>query len=228
MHHPETIERMYLDFDGFFASVEQECNRRLRGRPVGVVTFEGMGDRGMLIAVSREAKEAGITSMMPVRQGMAKCADLVAVPQKPELYRRAHNELLSEIETVIPIDTAKSIDELTCVLDEHGRARPEDLAHRSRRQSRPDLVVIAIIFADALNRFRRSLYGRGHRSFDIRRADRHSYERVALRLQAPLDIALPKVMIEIVTISRRRDVDPANCVARNKTRDVAAMIAGRT
>lgn len=130
MRHPETIERMYLDFDGFFASVEQECNRRLRGRPVGVVPFEGMGDRGMLIAVSREAKEVGITSMMSVREGMAKCADLVAVPQKPELYRRAHNELLSEIETVIPIDTAKSIDELTCILDEDGRARPEDLAHR--------------------------------------------------------------------------------------------------
>jgi DNA polymerase-4 len=41
MRKPETIERLYLDFDGFFASVEQQCDRRLRGRPVGVVPFEG-------------------------------------------------------------------------------------------------------------------------------------------------------------------------------------------
>jgi len=54
--------------------------------------------------------------------------DLVLVPQKPDLYRRAHNALLSEIETVIPIDTAKSIDELTCRLDGAGRADPHSLA----------------------------------------------------------------------------------------------------
>lgn len=136
MRHPETIERLYLDFDGFFASVEQQCNRRLRGRPVGVVPFEGMGDRGMLIAVSREAKDAGITSLMSVREGVAKCADLLTVPQKPDLYRRAHNALLSEIETVIPIDTAKSIDELTCILDDSGRAEPADLAWRIKKAIR--------------------------------------------------------------------------------------------
>lgn len=130
MRKPETIERLYLDFDGFFASVEQQCDRRLRGRPVGVVPFEGLGDRGMLIAVSREAKDAGITSLMSVREASSICADLVTVPQKPDLYRRAHNALLSEIETVIPIDTAKSIDELTCILDQDGRRDPEDLAHR--------------------------------------------------------------------------------------------------
>lgn len=139
MRKPETIERLYLDFDGFFASVEQQCNRKLRGRPVGVVPFEGMGDRGMLIAVSREAKDVGITSLMSVREGMAKCADLVTVPQKPDLYRRAHNELLSEIETVIPIDTAKSIDELTCILDEEGRAQPEDLAARIKAAIRENI-----------------------------------------------------------------------------------------
>ena len=139
MRKPETIERLYLDFDGFFACVEQQADNRLRGRPVGVVPFEGMGDRGMLIAVSREAKDAGITSLMSVREGLAKCADLITVPQKPDLYRRAHNELLSEIETVIPIDTAKSIDELTCILDEDGRKRPEDLTHRIKAAIRESI-----------------------------------------------------------------------------------------
>lgn len=37
MRLPETIERLYLDFDGFFASVHQQVDRKLRGRPIGVV-----------------------------------------------------------------------------------------------------------------------------------------------------------------------------------------------
>ncbi|RVL70313.1 type VI secretion protein ImpB [Sinorhizobium meliloti] len=126
MRKPETIERLYLDFDGFFASVEQQCDRRLRGRPVGVVPFAGT-TRTAVIACSREAKAFGVKNVMPIEEARRLCPDLVLVPQKPDLYRRAHNALLSEIETVIPIDTAKSIDELTCRLDEAGRADPHGL-----------------------------------------------------------------------------------------------------
>lgn len=129
MRKPETIERLYLDFDGFFASVEQQCDRRLRGRPVGVVPFEGT-DRTAVIACSREAKAFGVKNVMPIKEAKRLCPELVLVPQQPDLYRRAHNALLSEIETVIPIDTAKSIDELTCRLDEPGRVDPHALSAR--------------------------------------------------------------------------------------------------
>jgi len=37
MREPETIEWLYLDFDGFFASVEQQLDPALLGRSVGVV-----------------------------------------------------------------------------------------------------------------------------------------------------------------------------------------------
>ena len=56
MRKPNTPERLYLYFDGFFASVEQAARPGLRGKPVGVVPFSGAGDRGMIIACSREAK----------------------------------------------------------------------------------------------------------------------------------------------------------------------------
>lgn len=129
MRKPDEIERLYLDFDGFFASVEQQADPRLRGRPVGVVPFSGT-DRTAVIACSKEAKAHGVKNVMPIAEARRVCPDLILVPQNPDLYRRAHNALLCEIETVIAIDTAKSIDELTCVLDDSGRRDPELLAAR--------------------------------------------------------------------------------------------------
>jgi DNA polymerase-4 len=127
MRLPETIERLYLDFDGFFASVEQQADPKLRGRPVGVVpSLETT--RTCVIACSREAKAFGVSNVMAVHEAINKCPDIILVPQKPDLYRRAHNTLLAEIETIIPIDAVKSIDELTCKLDERAIANPEGLA----------------------------------------------------------------------------------------------------
>lgn len=126
MRQPEQIERLYLDFDGFFASVEQQCDKRLRGRPVGVIPYEG--GRTCVIACSREAKAMGVSNVMMVADARRLCPDIILVPQKPDLYRRAHETLLAEIESVIPIDAVKSIDELTCRLDAGQRADPRGFA----------------------------------------------------------------------------------------------------
>ena len=129
MRKPDTIETLYLDFDGFFASVEQQADRGLRGRPVGVVPFAGT-DRTSVIAVSREAKMLGVKNVMRIDEAKRICPDIILVPQKPDLYRRAHNTLIAEIKSVIPIDAVKSIDELTCKLDASGRRDPETLANK--------------------------------------------------------------------------------------------------
>jgi DNA polymerase-4 len=101
----------------------------LRGRPVGVIPYAG-GGRTCIIACSREAKARGIKNIMSVADARAICRDIVLVPQKPDLYRRAHNALVAEISSVIPVDQVKSIDELSCWLDEAARMAPSDLADR--------------------------------------------------------------------------------------------------
>lgn len=131
MRKPTTIEKLYLDFDGFFASVMQQTMPHLRGKPVGVIPFEtSAANSTIVIACSKEAKAKGCKNVMPVREARSICPDLVLVTQRPDLYRRAHNALLNEISCEIPIETVKSIDELTCKLDSRDIADPANLAKR--------------------------------------------------------------------------------------------------
>ncbi len=130
---PETIEKLYLDFDGFFASVMQQAFPNLRGRPVGVIPFPVEGraaDSTVVIACSKEAKAFGCKNVMPVQVARTLCPDMVLVPQRVDLFRRAHNALLNEIRCEIPIEVVKSIDEMSCKLDRGNIADPVELARR--------------------------------------------------------------------------------------------------
>ena len=54
----------HIDMDSFFASVEQQTNASLRGRPIVVSGKEG--SRSVIVASSKEAKKLGIkTGMLP-------------------------------------------------------------------------------------------------------------------------------------------------------------------
>jgi DNA polymerase-4 len=140
MRQAETIERMYLDFDGFFASVMQQAMPCLRGKPVGVIPFEtSAANSTMVIACSKEAKAAGCTNVMRVPEARAKCPDLVLVMQRPDLFRRAHHALLNEITCEIPIETVKSIDELSCKLDKASIKDPRGLAQRIKARIRKNV-----------------------------------------------------------------------------------------
>jgi DNA polymerase-4 len=140
MRRPTQIERLYLDFDGFFASVEQQARPCLRGRPVGVTPFAG-AEHSCVIACSREAKLLGVKNVMTISEAREKCPGIVLVPQSPDLYRRAHNALISEISAVIPIDAVKSIDELTCRVAPQDRDDPQDLGRRIKARLAENIGV---------------------------------------------------------------------------------------
>lgn len=133
MRRPTQIEHLYIDFDGFFASVEQQVHPHLRGRPVGVVPFKD-AKHTCVIACSREAKLHGVKNVMNIAEARERCPDIVLVPQSPDLYRRAHNTLLSEISAVIPVDAVKSIDELTCRISPRERSDPRALGLRIKQR----------------------------------------------------------------------------------------------
>ncbi|ADM08775.1 UMUC-like DNA-repair protein [Parvularcula bermudensis HTCC2503] len=131
MRKPETIETLYLDFDGFFASVMQQAMPHLRGKPVGVIPFDtASAQYTTVIACSKEAKARGVQNVMRVPEARAICPDIVLVMQRPDLFRWAHGALLNEISCEIPIETVKSIDELCCTLTKSDIGDPQGLARR--------------------------------------------------------------------------------------------------
>ena len=107
-------ERLYLDFDSFFASAEQHFNPVLRGKPVGVVAIDSAHTG--CIAVSREAKALGVKNNMPAREARLIIPDMTFVVARPDVYVRLHKRILAVIENVVPIQHVRSIDEVVCAL----------------------------------------------------------------------------------------------------------------
>lgn len=133
MRKPTQPEVMYLDFNGFFASCSQFAHPHLRGKPVGIVPHEGNGNT-CIIACSSEAKRFGVQNVMPLPIVRRLCPDIILWPQEVDLYRRAHNYLMAEVETVVPIDAVKSIDELCSRISREDRADAAKVGREIKRR----------------------------------------------------------------------------------------------
>lgn len=72
-----TLRCLFVDFNSYFASVEQQDEPRLRGRPVGVVPV--LAPTTCCIAASVEAKEHGAGTGTPVWESLEKCPDIMLV-----------------------------------------------------------------------------------------------------------------------------------------------------
>ena len=107
---------MHLDLNSCFATIEQQANPKLRGRPVAVAAYTTAS--GCIIAPSVEAKEQGVTVGMRVKEGKLLCPDLVIVAPDPPKYRDVNKRLAAVLKTYTDRVIPKSIDEF--VLDLEG------------------------------------------------------------------------------------------------------------
>lgn len=110
----EVLRSLYVDFNSYFASVEQQVERRLRGRPIGVVPM--LADTTCCIAASYEAKRFGIKTGTPVWQARALCPDIIFVEARPHLYVDYHHRLIAAVDSCLPVESVNSIDEMACLL----------------------------------------------------------------------------------------------------------------
>ena len=85
-----TRKIIHVDMDAFYASVEQRDTPELRGCPVAV----GHGaKRGVVAAASYEARACGVRSAMPSTTAMRRCAELVFVPPRFDVYRAVSRQI---------------------------------------------------------------------------------------------------------------------------------------
>lgn len=104
---------MHIDLNSCFAIIEQQANRLLRGRPVGVSAYDT--PRGFVLAASYQAKAKGVKLGVNVQQARTLCPDIVILTPDPAKYREAHKRFKEVLLEYSPDVVAKSIDEF--VLD---------------------------------------------------------------------------------------------------------------
>lgn len=107
---------MHLDLNSCFASIEQQADPHLRGKPVAVAAY--VSPRGCILAASVEAKKMGIKTGFRVKDGRALCPDLIVIPPDTDKYRFVHHRLHELLSFYTPLLVPKSIDEF--VLDFKG------------------------------------------------------------------------------------------------------------
>ena len=121
---------LFIDFNSYFASVEQQLMPELRGRPIAVVPV--MTDSTCAIAASYEAKAFGVKTGTGIREAKQMCPGLVCVKARHDAYVYYHDLLKKEIDRHIPILSVESIDEMACELygAYHAPDRAVELAQR--------------------------------------------------------------------------------------------------
>jgi DNA polymerase-4 len=108
------LNALYVDFNSYFASVEQQLQPQLRGKPFGVLAV--MAETTCCIAASNEAKIFGIKTGTMVRDARKLCKDIQFVEARPPMYVDLHHKLIALVESCTHVEKVLSIDEMVCKL----------------------------------------------------------------------------------------------------------------
>ncbi|MBP9820412.1 hypothetical protein KBC79_06800 [Candidatus Woesebacteria bacterium] len=99
---------MHLDINAYFATVLQQENPALRGKPVGVLKSAG---RSCVIAASKEAKALGVKTGELLSEARRKAPDLITVPAQFDVYLSCTHALKKLFTQVAPTVDFFSLDE---------------------------------------------------------------------------------------------------------------------
>lgn len=104
---------MLIDMNAFFASVEQQCNPSLRGKPV--LVGGSPSKRSVVAAASYESRQYGIHSGMPLMEAIRLCPQAILVVGNPQKYVDTSRRVFSIFKDYTDLMEIYSIDE--CFLD---------------------------------------------------------------------------------------------------------------
>ena len=108
------LKWLFLDLNSYFASVEQQHNPALRGKPVAVVP--AMTDSTCAIAASYEAKAFGIRTGTKIYEAKKMCPSLICIQADHKKYVDYHHQIIAATERCLPVHKTWSVDEFDCLL----------------------------------------------------------------------------------------------------------------
>ena len=150
----EQVNWLFLDMNSYFASVEQQVQPHLRGKPTAVVTVDA--DSTVCIAASYEAKAFGVSTGTALGEARKKCPDLNVVVARHEIYVEYHDKIKAAVEqNCLHISKIISIDEMECRLRGRDRQIPnaQDLARQVKQAIRSVGETLRCSVGLAPNRF---------------------------------------------------------------------------
>jgi DNA polymerase-4 len=124
------LRTLYVDFNSYFASVEQQLRPELRGKPIGVLPV--VAETTCCIAASYQAKAFGVKTGTIVRDARKLCSDIVFVEARPQAYVEFHHRLIETVESCTHVEKVLSIDEMVCMLTGSQQKRENALALAAR------------------------------------------------------------------------------------------------
>lgn len=130
---------LHIDFNSYFATVEQQANPRLRGKPVGVTGGDRM-KRTVLGAASIEAKKFGVKTGMQIWEAKKLCPQIILVPGDSDKYLEVTKRFLNILKDYNPYLEVFSIDE--CFLEVTGY-RGQDTVKNCNLEYCPHLIELA-------------------------------------------------------------------------------------
>ncbi len=136
---PRTV--LYVDPPAFCTTVEGLVAPALRERPVAVAPPGA--DRATILALSFEARIAGVTRGMPVSKAKKVCPDLILCPPNPRLYARASRALHEILDRYAPVIEPKGYGHAYLDVTGTGRlfGRAIDVAAKIDREARDRLSL---------------------------------------------------------------------------------------
>lgn len=106
---------LHIDINSCFATIEQQANPKLRGKPIAVAAYASLN--GAILAPSIEAKRFGIKTGMRVKEAKQLCPQLIVRPPDPGKYRNVHIRLRKLLSSYTQNLVPKSIDEFVLNLE---------------------------------------------------------------------------------------------------------------
>lgn len=107
---------LHIDFNSYFASVEQQANPKLRGKPLGVTGGDRM-KRTVIGAASVEAKKYGVKTGMQIWEAKKLCPNIILVPGDSDKYLSTTTCFLNILKDYSPYLEVFSIDEAFLEID---------------------------------------------------------------------------------------------------------------